>query len=84
MTMKVYSFAGATPICGPVPMRSGRRYIDPPVPYGGTNSSFAATTFSQASTKRSTGIGGMTVRIAVFSMRLPFSSGRKITILPFF
>ena len=32
----------------------------------------------------STGIGGMTVRIAVRSMRRPFSSGRKITTLPFF
>ena len=84
MIMNVYSFAGATPICGPVPIRSGRRYIDPPVPYGGTNSAFFLTTFSHASRNISTGTGAMHVRSAVRYMRFAFSSGRKIAIFPSF
>ena len=84
MIMNVYSFAGATPICGPVPMRSGRRYIEPPVPNGGTYSAFFLTIALQQSMNVSTGTGGMHVRIAVRYMRLAFSSGRKIAILPSF
>ena len=84
MIMKVYSFAGATPIWGPVPMRSGRRYIEPPVPNGGTYSAFFLTTALQHSMKVSTGMGGMQVRTAVLYMRFAFSSGRKIAILPSF
>ena len=59
-------------------------YMEPPVPYGGMNSLFFLTTFSQASTNMSTGTGAMQVRWAVRYMRFAFSSGRKITILPFF
>ena len=84
MIMKVYSFAGATPICGPVPMSSGLRYIDPPVPYGGMYSAFLFTTALQQSRNTSTGIGGMHVRCAVRYMRFAFSSGRKMTTLPSF
>ncbi len=84
MIMNVYSLDGATPICGPVPIRSGRRYIEPPVPYGGTYSAFLRTAFSHASRNISTGTGGMHVRIAVRCMRLAFSSGRKIATVPSF
>ena len=84
MIMNVYSFAGATPICGPVPIRSGRRYIEPPVPYGGMYSLFFFTTFSHASRNISSGTGAMQVRTAVRYMRFAFSSGRKMTILPLF
>ena len=65
-------------------MRSGRRYIDPPVPYGGTNSAFFFTIALQQSMNVSTGTGGMHVRSAVRNMRFAFSSGRKITTLPSF
>ena len=58
--------------------------MDPPVPYGGTYSMFALTTFSAASTNISTGTGGMTVRCAVRIMRRAFSSGRNSTTFPSF
>ena len=65
-------------------MRRGRRYIEPPVPNGGTYSAFFLTIALQQSMNVLTGMGGMQVRSAVLYMRFAFSSGRKIAILPSF
>ena len=75
---------GATPICGPVPIRSGRRYMEPPVPYGGTYSALRLTTALQHSRNVLTGIGGMHVRSAVRYILFAFSSGRNMTTFPLF
>eukprot|EP00966_Prymnesium_polylepis_P241789 5591445-Prymnesium_polylepis.1 len=41
--MNVVSGHGCSPRIGPVPIRNGRMYSEPPLPYGGTYSAFART-----------------------------------------
>ena len=67
----------------PVAIMSGRMYSVAPEPNGGTQAAFARTTFSTASTKRSSGNGGITMRRALLAMRFAFCSGLKQTMSPF-
>ena len=60
---------GASPSCGPWPKMYGRRYIEPAVPYGGTNARFARTAHSHAPLNMSTGISGIIMRSHPCCMR---------------